>query len=196
MVQHHVGKAPMVRDSAEIGHVRGVQRERVVMHGNGQLGLDRQCETDGLFTGEVAFELETVPKRVAPVDRQEGHIDRMAVHPRGLTRIRDRVAGVKERPARQRDDIAQIGVAVCRISVEFLVLGRYRVDADATHFERVVSPQRVDPIWPDAETEHRLARTLGYNEKCAVRLPGNDWKAVRIDMVGMVVRTQNEIGVG
>jgi hypothetical protein len=88
-------QAVFLSKSSKFIHIRRVDREFVVVHGDCQPGSHGHSELDRLGTCKIAFQRQAMPQIVATVDRHESQIDPVVGHTPNLTFIRDRVAGME-----------------------------------------------------------------------------------------------------
>ena len=69
VLHDEVTKIVLIRCPAKFVYVGGVNREHIVVHRNGQAGVDIEGELNGLLAGKIPREVEFVSEVIPTVDR-------------------------------------------------------------------------------------------------------------------------------
>jgi hypothetical protein len=193
VIHYVIAKSVLIGDPLKFIYVCGIDCEHVIVHRDGETGIDVTGESDCLLAVEIAREIEPVPEVVPAVDRQKGQIDSILPETLGLSVVSDRVAGVEKVDAVDAYHVAEIGIALLRVPIEFLVFGRNGMDAYLSDSQIIVAFHRANPPLVDPQVSHRIQRAFGHDKQSALRLCRNSRNALRIDMVGVVVRAEDDI---
>ena len=157
MIHYEIVEPVAISYPAKLVNVGGVDREYIVVHRNGQKRTDVTGESDRLLTVEIARKVKAVPEVVPAVDRQKGQIDSILSETFGLAVVSDRVTGVEDVDPVNTYQVAEVGIALLGVLVEFLMLGRDRVNVYLHEAQIIVTPHRVNSAVVDSKAQHCLA---------------------------------------
>jgi len=68
VIHCQVTKIVLISYPSKFIYIGGIESKHIIVHRNGQAGVDIKGESDCLLAGEIPVEVEAVPERVPTVD--------------------------------------------------------------------------------------------------------------------------------